>query len=439
MVTTTNPGAAPGGPRSPAGGRSSSRPARPFWRAVIGTTGAVFALCGCGPPDGPGPAASGAGSALALKVDPGDGYRSVDLMIARARRSVDIGIYELADARTQALLIAAARRRVSVRVLLDRAYRGASVNRAAFVQLRRAGVPVRWAPGRTLLHLKTVTTDRAASAIMTGNLTSRYYGTTRDFTVIDRDPAAVSAMTSVFADDWRGQPLRPVPSVAGLVWSPGAGPALIGLVESARRTLLAEDEVLSSAPVEAALEAAARRGVDVDVILAAGAVGDAALDALTRAGVRVATLPGPPRSLYPHAKAIVADDTTAFVGSQNLSTAGLDDNRELGLITDDLTVVGALWRALDDDLSEARSGPATGPGRPSGPGQRACRTASAALTVRPGPGSTLSAVTTPSSMTMAYRWERVPSPNPLPSISRPTVRVKSPLPSASKVTRSPTC
>ncbi|HUY66285.1 MAG TPA: phospholipase D-like domain-containing protein [Acidimicrobiales bacterium] len=430
MVTTGNPRDTPD--RRPAVGRTPSPKLRPLRQAVIGATAAVFALGGCSPPVGPDPTASGAGHALALRVEPGDGYRSVDLMIAGARRTVDMSMYELADARTQALLIAAARRGVSVRVLLDRAYHGASVNQAAFAQLRRSGVPVRWAPERTLLHQKTVTTDGTASAILTGNLTSRHYRTTRDFTVIDRDPAAVSAMESVFAGDWRGQPVRTVPAVAGLVWSPGAGPALIGLVDSARNTLLAENEEMASAPVEAALEAAARRGVDVEVVLDAGAADGADLDALTGAGVRVATSPGPPLALYPHAKAIVADATTAFLGSQNFSTAGLDRNRELGLITDDPIVVGPLWRALRDDLSHARCGPPR-------PGQRAWRTASAALTVRPGPGSTLSAVTTPSTMTMAYRCERVPRPNPLPSISRPTARVKSPLPSASKVTRSPTC
>lgn len=343
MVTSSNPRGAHQGRRRSASGLSPSWTPRPFRRAVIGAT------------------APGAGETLALIVEPGNGYRSVDLMIAAARRTVDMSMYELADARTQALLIAAARRGVSVRVLLDRAYRGASVNQAAFAQLRRAGVPVRWAPERTLLHQKTVTTDGTASAVLTGNLTTWYYPTTGDFTVIDRNPGSVSTIASVFARDWRGQPVRPGPAVAGLVWSPGAGPALIGLVDSARRTLLVENEEMASAPVEAALEAAARRGVDVEVVLDAGAAGDAMIAALTGAGVRVATSPGPPLALYPHAKAIVADSTTAFVGSQNFSTAGLDRNRELGLITDAPTVVGPLWRALRSDLSRAVSGPTAGP------------------------------------------------------------------------------
>ena len=152
MVTSSDPRGPHGGRRRPAPGRSRSWTKCPFRRTAISTTAAVLALGGCGAPAGPDPTASGAGATLALIVEPGDGYRSVELMIAGARRSVDMSMYELADARTQALLIADARRGVSVRVLLDRAHHGASVNQAVFAQLRRAGVPVRWAPERTLLH-----------------------------------------------------------------------------------------------------------------------------------------------------------------------------------------------------------------------------------------------------------------------------------------------
>ncbi len=37
-------------------------------------------------------------------------------------------------------------------------------------------------------HQKTITVDGDVSAVMTLNLTSEYYSTTRDFAVIDRDP-----------------------------------------------------------------------------------------------------------------------------------------------------------------------------------------------------------------------------------------------------------
>ena len=56
---------------------------------------------------------------------------------------------------------------------------------------------------------------------------------------------------------------------------------------------------------------------------------------LTRAGVEVATYPNTPGSLDIHAKVMVADDLTAFVGSQIFSKASLSYSRELGLTTSD--------------------------------------------------------------------------------------------------------
>ncbi len=74
---------------------------------------------------------------------------------------------------------------------------------------------------------------------------------------------------------------------------------------------------------------------------------------LTSAGVRVAIRPDAPGVVYLHAKAIVADGTTAFVGSQNFSTSSLDFDRELGVITTDPAVVGPLSKTLVTDVAGA--------------------------------------------------------------------------------------
>src|SRR6185437_10717752 len=70
--------------------------------------------------------------------------------------------------------------------------------------------------------------------------------------------------------------------------------------------------------------------------------------------------------------------------------------------------------------------------------QSAASTSSAELTVRPGPGSTASHETTPSSRMAAKRCERFPRPNPVPSMVRPIASASSPLPSASMTTLLPT-
>ena len=53
--------------------------------------------------------------------------------------------------------------------------------------------------------------------------------------------------------------------------------------------------------------------------------------------------------LYIHAKIIVADGSKAFVGSENISTQSLDQNRELGILVSDTTVLSKLQSTFQAD------------------------------------------------------------------------------------------
>ena len=149
--------------------------------------------------------------------------------MSSARQSLDMTMYELSDPAAEQILIADHEKGVRVRVLLDRDYSGGSVNQAAYSTLSAAGVPVAWANDSEIFHQKTITVDGAQSAIMTGNLTSQYYATTRDFVIMDSQAADVAAIESVFASDWSGAVPSPGPVGADLVWSPGSEPQLVAL------------------------------------------------------------------------------------------------------------------------------------------------------------------------------------------------------------------
>ena len=59
------------------------------------------------------------------------------------------------------------------------------------------------------------------------------------------------------------------------------------------------------------------------------------------------------RSPKLHVKAIVADGTTAYLGSENLSTTSLDSNREVGLITTDAEVIRQMSATFAGDWAQA--------------------------------------------------------------------------------------
>lgn len=228
-----------------------------------------------------------------------------------------------------------AARRIVVRVLLDKHYEQ-SANQPAFNYLADHDVSVRWAPARyDLTHEKAAVIDRNTALVMTLNLTVRYYATTRDFAVVDTEPADVSAIEAVFDADWSNQAIS-APTGSDLVWSPGAEAALVALIAGARHSLLVENEEMDDRYITAPLESAARRGVDVDVVMTDSSEWSVAFDQLASAGVHVRTY-APSAALYIHAKAIVSDDgypdAKAFLGSQNFSIASLEYNRELGIET----------------------------------------------------------------------------------------------------------
>jgi cardiolipin synthase A/B len=272
-------------------------------------------------------------------------------LMSSATRSLEMTMYELDDPTAEQILVSDARRGVAVRVLLDEDYEGRSVNRAAYEEFQTGGVAVRWANDREIFHQKTITVDDATSAIMTANLTSRYYSTTRDLIVVDRQPQDVAAIEQVFSEDFAGGEPSEAPAGQDLVWSPGSEGPLSSLITSATRSVICENEEMDSPYIESALEADARRGVDVTVVMTTDSSYDAAFRALEAAGVHVVLYPDTSSALYIHAKAIDVDSARAFLGSENFSDASLDYNRELGIITSSAAVLGPLNSVLDGDAT----------------------------------------------------------------------------------------
>jgi phosphatidylserine/phosphatidylglycerophosphate/cardiolipin synthase-like enzyme len=295
--------------------------------------------------------------ALRLLTEPSSGIKPIDALFSGAKRSIDLVVYELVDPHIEAILAAGAARGVAVRVLLDRDDEE-SHNAGAYAYLRAHHVSVRWAsdPGIKLTHEKAAVIDGTTALVMTLNLVAADYASTRDFVVVDTTPRDVAAIDTAFAADWRGTAITPALG-ADLVWSPGAESALVSIINGARHSLLVENEEMADPYITRPLEAAARRGVRVDVVMTASSSWDSAFDALASAGVSVRTY-AESAPLYIHAKAIVADagqtNARAFVGSQNFSITSLVHNRELGVVTSSPGIVSDLESTINADFASAR-------------------------------------------------------------------------------------
>jgi cardiolipin synthase len=294
-----------------------------------------------------------------LLTEPQQGYQPVYAFILSARRSLDMTMYQLSDPVAESDLAADSHRGVDVKVVLDQTYASVADNSAAYGYLRGNGVHVVWSNPGEIFHQKTITVDGAESLIMTGNLTSRYYATTRDFGVFDTRRADVAAIVSAFASDFGGHSPTAGRKSTDLVWSPGSQTELVALINSARHSVQVENEEMDSSAIESALEAAARRGVSVEVTMTYDPTWTRALDRLAAAGVKVELYHGE-IPVYIHAKVISVDAGTpgqrAFIGSENFSTGSLEFNRELGLVTTDRAILNSLNATLTSDFAGSGGG-----------------------------------------------------------------------------------
>jgi cardiolipin synthase len=300
---------------------------------------------------------SGVTRAGALIVEPGAGFSPVYRLINGARHSIDVTMYEFADTTAEQDLAAAARRGVRVHVILDQ--REQSRNAPAYSYLGAHGVMVTWSsPSYHYTHQKTLIVDGIQAVIMTANLTSEYYPTSRDFLVTDTNRADVSAVTTVFDADFLRQPVRPGDG-SDLVWSPtDSQDKLLGLIDGATSSLRIYSEEMGDTTVQDALIQAAERSVNVQVCGEnENGEYDSAYTKLARAGVHVSYYSSPD-GFYIHGKVIEADYGTShakmFIGSENFSSTSLNRNRELGLIISGRAVLSAMASIFAADFRNGK-------------------------------------------------------------------------------------
>lgn len=300
---------------------------------------------------------------LSLITEPDDGIAPILSRIQQAQKSIDLVIYKMSDAQIEQALGDAVARGVAVRVLLNGGYynQKEQSNDSVYARLQQLHVPVRWTPTNfALTHQKTFIFDGTEAVIMTLNLQSKYYATGRDFAVVATNPNDVAAIQAVFDADWA--PQNALTGIAGqnppagddLVWSPGAEDELLYLINSATSSLKIYNEVMSDQDIIDALTAAAKRGVEVQVLMTYATNWKPAFTKLVGEGVRVRTYASSSKVRYIHTKMIMVDGTTAFVGSQNFSENSLNKNRELGIVLTAGPVIAGLAQVFDSDWAGAR-------------------------------------------------------------------------------------
>jgi cardiolipin synthase len=333
-----------------------------------------------------------AGNTIEPLVDGAQAYPAMLEAIDNARRSIALASYIFdADgigARFVEALVRAAARGVAVRVLIDDVSDRFSWSSAA-KKLRRAKVPVSIfnppiIPARLhAIHLrnhrKILVTDGALGFTGGMNIDRRYWGegAAHDLHFRLRGPV-VGQLMEVFVEDWQfttgealgGESWSCDPSPRGEVLAraieggPHAGFdrlrwALLGGLIAARRTVrICTPYLLPDAGLIAGLNAAALRGVEVDLLVPENSdlphVQWAATHQLWQAlerGCRAWLRPG----AFDHSKLMVVDGEWTLLGSSNWDARSLRLNFELNVEAYSRELGGRMERLVLERRAQSRA------------------------------------------------------------------------------------
>jgi phosphatidylserine/phosphatidylglycerophosphate/cardiolipin synthase-like enzyme len=317
-----------------------------------------------GPGGGGGGGEGGAGktisytNSVSVIVEPSDNGAALLAAVKAAKKSVHVTMYLFTDTTLEAALAAQSKAGVDVEVCLNMVFpagqgNGNSAAHSYFVShnVKVAYAPTAW----NYTHQKTIIIDGTTAWIMTMNTTQSSASTNREFLALDTDAQDVADAEQIFQADFTGKGTTVIPTK--LVVSPTASATIdartkiLAVVNSATKTLDVGAEELSDYTIVNALIAQHKAGVTVQVVVSGSSTPSAsqttAVSNLKAAGIVVKSLTNPDM----HAKAILADEARAYMGSQNFTDTSLTQNRELGILTDNATEIAKMKTALDADFA----------------------------------------------------------------------------------------
>jgi phosphatidylserine/phosphatidylglycerophosphate/cardiolipin synthase-like enzyme len=275
-----------------------------------------------------------------LIVQPDAGVLPIVNAIRRARKTIHIAIFRFDRHELEHELGHAVARGVRVRALTAHTNRGGEGRLRKLEQrLLAAGITVtRSADDLLRYHGKFLVVDDTLH-VFGFNFTKLDIDKSRSFAIATQDRRTVNEACKLFEADATRQPYAPAQS--NLVISPETSRAMLSkFLKGARKELAIYDCKIQDPMMIRLLKERAAKGVRVRVIGdLKGPDGD----------VQVRPLKG--RRL--HVRAIVRDNTRAFVGSQSLRKEELDSRREVGLLISNPNVARQLMKVFEADWLES--------------------------------------------------------------------------------------
>jgi cardiolipin synthase A/B len=291
-----------------------------------------------------------------LIVLPDDSVQPILDAIDGATKSLRIKMFIFTDPSLLDAVIAAHRRGVNVRIMLNPKRRsGVSENDESRSKLEAAGIEVRDSnPAFDVTHEKSMVVDDKTAFVKSLNWQTKNLTGTRDYAIITQHKHEVEEIINGFEADWSRQDFVS----KHLIWCRGNGRERITqFINQAKHSLWLQNERYQDQMMIECVVRAKERGVKVHVMarpphtlkkdkLIEGVGG---LRILSDIGIKVRKL----KSLKLHAKMLLADGERAIIGSINLAPGSFDSRRELAIEVDDKHIVDRLHQIVKRDWKHA--------------------------------------------------------------------------------------
>ncbi len=291
-----------------------------------------------------------------LIVLPDDSVQPIVDAIDAATKSLRIKMFIFTDPTLLDAVIAAHRRGVNVRIMLNPKRRsGVSENDESRSKLEAAGIEVRDSnPAFDLTHEKSMVVDDKIAFVKSLNWQTKNLTGTRDYAIITRHAHEVEEIINGFEADWNRQEF----ASKHLIWCRGNGRERITqFINQAKHSLWLQNERYQDQMMIECLVRAKERGVKIHVMARPAHTlkkdklieGIGGLRILRDVGVKIRKL----KTLKLHAKMLLADGERAIIGSINLAPGSFDSRRELAIEVDDKHIVDRLHEIVKRDWKNA--------------------------------------------------------------------------------------
>lgn len=275
-----------------------------------------------------------------LIVEPDDGRKSLIKAIGRAHKTINITLYEFTDWQIYHALVKAKQRGIKVNIFLEPkpyGYPNAN-NKIKHAFLKHKIKVIDTDKKFYLTHQKSMVIDNKKAFILTFNFTWRSFYTARNFGVITDDKKIIKA-------------IQQKSKRKNLLWCPDdCRQKLEKFINKSTSELNLYEQALNDFEINSLLTKKSDAGLRIKILIPKQETHRYCqqINYLTRHHVIIHAS----KNYYIHAK-VIFNKEGALIGSMNLSNTSLDNNRELGIITQNKKVLKKLGITYEKDWRDS--------------------------------------------------------------------------------------